>query len=445
MSKNDQLAMSYYDEGTRQPLAERMRPRTLEEIVGQESAVGPDSPFGKILRSEDVQIPSVVLWGPPGTGKTSIAQVTANSRKCEFMKLSGVLDGVKELREVIEQAEATWQTQGKPSVVLVDEIHRFNKAQQDAFLPHVESGRIVVVGQTTENVSFRLRNALLSRLRVIRLEQLSVESIEQLVIRALTDADRGLGKCGLTLEVDASRLLAELGGGDARRSLTALEWSAHYVRASGRKSISEADVTEAFGAQPRRFDQSGDYHYDVISAFIKSMRGSDPDAALYYMLSALEGGEEPEFICRRMVIFASEDAVCDPRALEIALLVTAGVEQVGMPEGRILMSQAVTYLASCPKSNASYKALREMEQIVRENPALEVPLRLRNAPTELMKDMGQGAEYHYPHDFPDAFFPEHYLPEELKGIRVYHPSDRGVEAKIKARLSELRRRVDEAD
>lgn len=420
------------------PLAERMRPRSLDEIVGQDKIVGPDSPFGRMIRDPEVAIPSVLLVGPPGSGKTTIARVIAETSNYRFIRLSGVLDGVKELREEVAAAEKAWQLHRQPTLALVDEIHRFNKAQQDAFLPHVESGLLTLIGQTTENVSFRIRNALLSRMRVIELLPLAHEAIASLILRALADKERGLGTWNLSVSTGAQALLVQLGGGDARRALNALEWAAVGARTAGVAEINEAIVKESFGAQPLYFDRDGDYHYDCISAFIKSMRGSDPDAALYYMIRALEGGEDPLFITRRMIIFATEDAACDPRALEIAILVDQAVERVGLPEGRIPLAFAATYLASCPKSNAPYKALREMEKIVETNPSLEVPRHLRNAPTELMKNQGNSLGYKYPHDHPEAFVAERYLPKELRDLVVYHPSDRGVEAKIRERLNYLR-------
>ena len=423
------------------PLAERMRPTTLDEIIGQDAAIGPDSAFGRILRRRETAIPSVILFGPPGVGKTTIARVIANESGYRFVRLSGVLDGVKELREAVQKAEEELRKKGTPTLALVDEIHRFNKAQQDAFLPHVEAGTLTVIGQTTDNVSFRIRNALLSRMRVIELTLLSDEAVMQLLERALTDEKKGLGKWQLTLEPEAKRLLAALSKGDARRALTGLEWCATSVRATGESIIRATDVELSFGSQPRYFDQDGDYHYDCISAFIKSMRGSDPDAALYYMLRALDGGEDPLFLTRRMIIFASEDCGCDPRALELAIAVDRAIERVGMPEGRIPMAQAAVYLSCCAKSNASYLALRAMEKIVEEHSALEIPRRLRNAPTEMMKELGNASGYKYPHDFPGGFVPERYLPEELASLIVYTPTDRGLDAQIRDRLANYRQQI----
>ena len=439
--KMSQLSLLAESMKGQQPLAERMRPQNLDDILGQDEAIGPDSPFGMILRRKDIAIPSVILWGPPGTGKTTIAQVIAATSGQRFVRLSGVLDGVAELRQAVKKAEEALHLEGRKTLALVDEIHRFNKAQQDAFLPHVELGTLTVIGQTTDNVSFRIRNALLSRLRVIEVKPLGVEVVCELLHRAMNDTERGLGKWGIELEEAAASYLASTAGGDVRRALTGLEWSAAVARTRKLKSISQGICEEAFGSQPQLFDSDGEYHYDCTSAFIKSLRGSDPDAALYYMVRALDGGEDPLFITRRMIIFASEDAACDPRALEIAINVDLAVQRIGMPEGRIALAHAATYLASCPKSNASYKALREMEQVVRSNPNLEVPKRLRNAPTELMRELGNSQGYRYPHDYEDAFVPERYLPTEISDLRVYKPSERGVEQAISARLRRLEEQI----
>jgi putative ATPase len=425
---------------TRVPLAERMRPRSLDEILGQDEVIGPQSAFGQILRSADLAIPSVVLWGPPGTGKTTLARVIADNSNYRFVRLSGVLDGVKELREAVEAAEKALKYEGRPTLALVDEIHRFNKAQQDAFLPHVESGLLTVIGQTTDNVSFRIRNALLSRMRVVPLKPLSTEVIEIIVENALT-SERGLAHWKLTISAAAKRFLALSSGGDARRALNGLEWAAAKARADKLSAITEEMAKDSFGTQPQRFDQDGDYHYDCISAFIKSMRGSDPDAALYYMLRALDCGEDPLFITRRMIIFASEDASCDPRALEIAINVDRAVERVGLPEGKIPLAQAAVYLSCCAKSNASYVAMTKMERIIEEHPDLEIPHRLRNAPTELMREMGNSIGYRYPHNYPGGFVPERYLPEEIGDIAVYEPTDRALDAQVRERLENYRQLI----
>ncbi len=421
-----------------EPLAERMRPRSLDEIVGQDEVIGPNSAFGRILRMKGVPIPSVVLWGPPGVGKTTIARVIAETGNYRFVRLSGVLDGVTELRQVVDAATQTLSEDGRPTLALVDEIHRFNRAQQDAFLPHIESGLLTIIGQTTENVSFRLRSSLLSRLRIIQMNSLQPEHIIELIDRALVDRERGLGALQLEVTPEAKSFLAHIGMGDARRSLTALEWAALDASAAKEQVITKELVERAYGSQPHYFDQAGDYHYDTISAFIKSMRGSDPDAALYYMARALAGGEDPLFLTRRMIIFASEDAGCDPRALEVALNVDRAVERLGLPEAKIPLAQGVVYLASCAKSNASYLALHEAEKLVEEYPDTEIPKRLRNAPTELMRELGNSLGYRYPHDFDGAFVPERYLPEPIADVVFYHPTERGIEAQIRERLERYR-------
>ena len=423
------------------PLAERMRPKNLDEIIGQDNVVGPNSAFGKILRSPSSIVPSVVLTGPPGVGKTTIARVIANQTDSRFLRLSGVLDGVKELRQVVTDAEKALAESLQRTVVLVDEIHRFNKSQQDAFLPHLESGLLTIIGQTTENVSFRLRNALLSRLRVLELQAIDKSDIELLVDRALVDQNYGLGEWNLSITDDARSFIASIAGGDARRALTSLEWVASVARSDGIESIDLELVEKNIGSQPLRFDQDGDYHYDTISAFIKSMRGSDPDAALYYLVSALEAGEDPQFLTRRMMIFASEDCGCDPRALEIAVNCDLAVERIGLPEGRICMAQAVVYLACASKSNASYKALRAVEQVVRENRELEIPRKLKNAPTDLMLKQGNSLGYNYPHNEEGGFVAEDYLPDKLVGDVYYKPTDRALEAQIGPRLERYRELV----
>jgi putative ATPase len=423
------------------PLAERMRPKNLNEVIGHESVIGPNSALYACISQKPPYVPSIILTGPPGSGKTTLAKVIAEHSGYNFIRMSGVLDGVKEIRASIDSAEKAMKESGKRTLLLVDEIHRFNRSQQDSFLPHIEAGTISIIGQTTENVSFRLRSALLSRLKVINLKQPTDEDIKILVLRALEDRERGLGVHNLSIPDDALNLICRISGGDFRKALNSLEWASNLALAEGKNSIERSTLERSFLDQPLPFDQDGDYHFDCISAFIKSMRGSDPDAALYYMIRALEAGEDPHYLTRRMIIFASEDACCDPRALEIAVLADQALERIGLPQGRIPMAQAATYLASCPKSNASYVALNRMTEIVNQNPGLEIPKRLRNAPTELMKEQGHGLGYHYPHDYPEAYYPIRYMPDKLKDLIVYEPKDQGIEPKIKERLDRLRGRI----
>ena len=426
------------------PLAERMRPRCLVELKGQEQVLAPGSPLFQLLEKGQGHIPSMILWGPPGTGKTTIARLLAESAGYRFCQLSGVLDGLKEFRQAIDDAQRALEQGGRRTLALVDEIHRFNKTQQDAFLPHVESGLLTIVGQTTENVSFRIRGALLSRLRVVRLVPLSENLLEEIIDQALMDSERGLGESSLSITPEARKMLANWAMGDARRALTALEWAALSLADSQKERVISADLLRrTFEFQGVPYDQDGDYRYDCISAFIKSMRGSDPDAALYYMVRALEGGEDPLYLSRRMIVFAAEDASCDPRALQVALDVDRAVERVGMPEAEIPLANGVVYLSTCAKSNAAYLALKEIKQVVRQHPHLEIPARLKNAPTTLMKELGNSLGYRYPHDFPQSFVPERYLPREIENLEVYRPSDRALEAQISERLSRFRQLIAE--
>ena len=424
------------------PLPERMRPRVLGEVLGQEELTGPGGIVSSILTDPDLHIPSLILFGPPGSGKSSIAALIARNDKWRSVSLSGVVDGAKEIKESFASAKLALQRGARRTVLLVDEIHRFNRSQQDLFLPHVESGLISLIGMSTENVSFRIRAALLSRLHVLELKAVSPKLVGDMLLRALKDSERGLGGWRLAIEPDACEFLARRCGGDLRRALLDLEWAALSARSRSMEVITLDLLEDVLGRAASYYDQKGDYHYDCISAFIKSMRGSDPDAALYYMLRALDAGEDPLFITRRMIIFASEDACCDPRALEVALGVDRAVERVGMPEAEISLAQGVVYLSCCAKSNASYVALKEMRRQLRLNACAEIPMHLRNAPNETMKSLGRGIGYEYPHDHPDAFVPKSYMPEQLAGLRVYHPSERGIEAKISEKLKRLRALVD---
>ncbi|HYA30669.1 MAG TPA: replication-associated recombination protein A [Acidobacteriota bacterium] len=414
------------------PLAERMRPVTLDEFLGQEHLLGP----GKILRGASGvgRLRSLILWGPPGSGKTTLAQILANSAGAACVHFSAVTSGVKDLKKIIQEAEQL-QRLGKPTVLFVDEIHHFNKAQQDNFLPHVEHGTLILIGATTENPSFEVIAPLLSRCQVLVLKALSVEDLGRIVDRALNDHQRGLGQNQLTLAAEGREFLIQQSQGDCRVALNALETAAALAESNQHKEIGLAHLQEALQKKPLHYDKAGEEHYNVISAFIKSMRGSDADAALYWMMRMIEAGEDPLFIARRMVIFAAEDiGNADPRALQVAVAAKDAVHFVGLPEGRIPLAQAVTYLATAPKSNASYKAMLAATADVQERGALPVPLHLRNAPTGLMKNLGYGKDYKYAHNYSDNIVEQEHLPEELTGKKYYSPSESGYEKQIKERL-----------
>ena len=420
-----------------QPLAERVRPRSLDEVAGQAHLLGP----GRLLHqiASKGALHSIILWGPPGTGKTTIARLLTETSGAGFKSISAVVAGVAELRDGVDAARRALEVEGKRTVLFIDEIHRWNRAQQDAILPHVEGGLITLIGATTENPSFEIISPLLSRVRVLVLEPLSEGDIAILITRALSDHERGLGIHGLTLENETLKQLARFAAGDARRALGTLEVAAELTMNGGRRAITMADVTEAAQHRALRYDRSGEEHYNVISAFIKSMRGSDPDAALYWMTRMVEAGEEPLFIARRMVIFASEDVGnADPHALQVAIAVKDAVDFVGMPEGIIPLAQGVTYLAAAPKSNASYLAMMAARSDARERGPLPVPLHLRNAPTPLMRDLRYGQDYKYPHDYEAAITSQTYRPDELEGKRYYSPSDRGYEQIIRDYLNQVR-------
>jgi len=416
----------------RAPLAERMRPRNLDEFVGQRHLLGP----GRILTEmvDSAQLRSLVLWGPPGTGKTTLAQILASKSGALYVQFSAVSSGVKDLKKIVDEAERLGRM-GKKTVLFVDEIHHFNKSQQDNFLPYVERGTIVLIGATTENPSFEVISPLLSRTQVLVLKALSSEEIGAIVDRALQDKECGLGRMHLNISPEGRNFLIDQCQGDCRVALNALETAATLAHNAKAKEIGLTQLEEALQRKPLRYDKSGEEHYNIISAFIKSLRGSDPDAALYWMMRMIEAGEDPLFIARRMVIFAAEDiGNADPAALQVAVAAKDAFHFIGLPEGRIPLAQAVTYLATAPKSNASYLAMLAAAQDVEQHGALPVPLHLRNAPTRLMKKLGYGKDYQYAHNFPDHVVDQQHLPDELKTQKYYEPSESGYEKQIKERL-----------
>jgi len=422
------------------PLADRMRPSRLSEFVGQAHLFGAQSLLTQAIAADRVR--SMILWGPPGSGKTTLARIIAGATRSHFVPFSAVLGSVAELREIVAAARDRLAYHGQRTIVFVDEIHRFNKAQQDAFLPHVEDGTIVLVGATTENPSFAVIAALLSRCKVFRLEPLGAADTVLLLRRALEDAEHGLGEKGLSADNDALAAIADAAQGDARRALSTLELVSDHLGAIGESRITLAAVSAAESHRPLLYDKAGEEHYNVVSAFIKSMRGSDPDAAVYWMMRMLEAGDDPLFVSRRMLVFASEDVGnADPRALTLATSCDATLRRVGMPEGLYALAQTCTYLASAPKSNASTVAWTRAKELIEKHGALPVPMKLRNAVTPLMKREGYGEGYKYAHSFEGGVVPgETYLPDELAGAVLYEPTDRGDEAAIRERLAKLRRR-----
>jgi putative ATPase len=457
------------------PLAERMRPKSLDEFIGQEHLVGRGKFISRCM--ETGEIPSIIFWGPPGSGKTTLARIIAGSVGAHFKSFSAVVSGIKEIKTLMDEIRESRRIantsahfgEGNPAkahrqssllpgigapvqahkgptnkfVLFVDEIHRFNKAQQDAFLPHVEKGDIVLMGATTQNPSFEVISALLSRCKVLVLKELSPEQVIVGLKRALSDSERGLVNMKISTDDDALMFIAQGCGGDMRVALNTLEVAVNIAEPAtdGTKCISLQNVEEAMQRKTPLYDKSGEEHYNIISAFIKSMRGSDPDAAVYYLARMLEAGEDPLFIARRMVIFASEDVGnADPEAIRVAISAMQSFDFVGMPEGWIPLAQCATYLASAPKSNASYLSYLAAKADVEAHGALPVPMHIRNAPTKLMKGLGYGKGYQYPHNYEEHHVEETYLPEKLKGKTYYVPTDIGREKEIKERLSKLKKK-----
>ncbi|MBI5418702.1 MAG: replication-associated recombination protein A [Deltaproteobacteria bacterium] len=420
-------------EQPRAPLADRMRPRTLAEFVGQEELLGEGKFLSSVLSARP--LPSLIFWGPPGSGKTTLARIIATETKALFLPYSAVLSGIKEIKDALSELKRVGRSGERPAILFIDEIHRFNKAQQDALLPYVEDGTVTLFGTTTENPSFEIRNALLSRCRVLVLSPLTPAHVEVIVRRGLADPERGMGKPESFLSPEALRHIVDIADGDARVALNALEAA---VAIAEHRNLAQVDVETAEEALRRKallYDKDGEEHYNLISAFHKSLRGSDPDAALYWLARMLEGGEDPLYIARRMIRFASEDVGnAAPGALPVTLSAAETYRTLGSPEGELALAQAAVYLATAPKSNRVYVAFGRALKEVRAGGSHPVPLHLRNAPTHLMKELGYGEKYRYPHDFADAFVPENYFPETLGPRKYYEPSEAGYEKTIAERL-----------
>jgi len=426
------------------PLADRMRPKNFEEFVGQKHILSEGSVLRKAIEKSELQ--SLIFWGPPGTGKTTLAFIIANYTGADFKAFSAVTSGIKEIKEIIAAATRQKNLYNKKTILFVDEIHRFNKAQQDAFLPHVEKGNIILIGATTENPSFEVISALLSRAMVYTLNLLTEEDLKEIVNRALQDRERGLGNLKINLEEKAKDFIVQMANGDARVALNTLEFAVMTTSPDkqGIRNITLQIAQEAMQKKALVYDKSGEEHYNIISALHKSLRGSDPDAALYWLGRMLAGGEDPLYIARRLIRFATEDiGNADPQALQVTIAAKEAYHFLGTPEGELALAQAVVYLATAPKSNAIYTAYAKVQKEIQETQALPVPLHIRNPVTGLMKDLGYGKDYKYPHDFPGHFVDEEYLPDNLKGRRYYEPTDFGFEKEIKKRIEWWRKKKDE--
>lgn len=428
------------------PLAVRMRPRTLDEVVGQSHIIGKDRLLYRAIKAD--KISSLIFYGPPGTGKTTLARVIANTTSAQFVQMNATTSGKKDMEQAVSQAKDMLGMYGKRTILFIDEIHRFNKAQQDYLLPFVEDGTVILIGATTENPYFEVNGALLSRSKIFHLEPLSAEEIAGLIRKAVTDEERGMGAYGAAITEEAVSFIARMAGGDARAALNAVELGVITTEPNvDGKILIDLDVAqECIQRKAVHYDKSGDNHYDVISAFIKSMRGTDPDAAVFYLARMLDAGEDPKFIARRIMICASEDVGnADPQALQVAVAASLAVERVGLPEGRIILSQAASYVASAPKSNACVMAIDKAQEMVRRADTGQVPSHLRDAHYGGARDLGHGIGYKYAHDYPENYVRQQYLPDAIREERFYIPTENGYEKQIRNHLEHLRNREEQEE